>query len=67
MKKNIGTFDRVVRALAGIVCAALALFVVSSLPAKIILGFVALFCFYQALTSWCLLYQILGKNTCPIA
>jgi hypothetical protein len=65
MKKNIGTFDRVMRAIAGIVCVLLAVFVVTSLPAKIILGIVALFCFYQALMSWCLLYQIMGKNTCP--
>lgn len=65
MKKNIGTFDRVMRLIAGIVCGLVAWFLVTSVVVKVLLGLVALFCFYQALTSWCLLYQIIGKNTCP--
>jgi hypothetical protein len=66
MKKNIGTFDRVMRALTGIVLVALIVFVVMPLWTKIILGIVALFCFFQALMSWCLFYQLIGKNTCPV-
>jgi hypothetical protein len=66
MKKNIGTFDRIMRALTGIVLVALIVFVVMPLWTKIILGIVALFCFFQALMSWCLFYQLIGKNTCPV-
>ncbi|MEI8223762.1 MAG: DUF2892 domain-containing protein [bacterium] len=66
MKKNIGTFDRVMRALTGMILVALMVFVVMPLWTKIILGIVALFCFFQALMSWCLFYQLIGKNTCPI-
>ncbi len=66
MKKNIGTFDRVMLALTGIVLVALIVFVVMPLWTKIILGIVAAFCFFQALMSWCLFYQLIGKNTCPV-
>ena len=31
----------------------------------IALGF-ALFIFFEVLMSWCLFFQILGKNSCPI-
>ncbi len=66
MKKNIGTFDRIMRALTGMILVALMVFVVMPLWTKIILGIVALFCFFQALMSWCLFYQLIGKNTCPV-
>ena len=66
MKKNIGTFDRIVRLGLGIILLAVALVVVNALWLKIILIILALFSFYQALTSWCALYQLMGKNTCPI-
>lgn len=26
----------------------------------------AIFIFYEALAGWCVIYQILGKNSCPI-
>ncbi len=26
----------------------------------------ALFTFYEALMGWCIVYQLLGKNSCPI-
>lgn len=66
MTKNLGTFDRVVRLVIGIIVLVLALVAVTMLWLKIILIILALFCFYEALASWCLLYQLLGRNTCPI-
>jgi hypothetical protein len=66
MKKNIGTFDRIIRLGLGIILLAVALVVVNALWFKIVLIILAVFSFYQALTSWCLLYQLMGKNTCPI-
>ena len=66
MKNNIGTFDRIIRLGLGIILLAVALVVVNALWFKIVLIILAAFSFYQALTSWCLLYQLMGKNTCPI-
>lgn len=65
MKKNIGTTDRIIRFIFGLIALA-AVFFITSLILKIILIAVALFCFYQAIVGWCLLYQLIGKNTCPI-
>lgn len=61
MKKNIGTTDRIIRLLIGIALLALAWWQGS----WILLAF-ALFTFYEALASWCVLYALFGKNSCPI-
>ena len=66
MKKNIGTFDRIVRLIIGVILLVVAFVVVTALWLKIILIILAIFTFYEALASWCLLYQLIGKNTCPI-
>lgn len=59
--KNMGTADRLFRLLLGIILLALAWIYHS----WILLAF-ALFCFYEALASWCVFFQLIGKNTCPI-
>lgn len=61
MKKNIGTFDRLLRLGLGIVFLGLAYFYASW-----ILAIVGVFCVYEALVSWCAFYQLLGKDTCNI-
>lgn len=61
MKKNIGLRDRLLRLAIGILLLAFAWWQSS----WIALGF-ALFTFYEALAGWCIYYQIIGKNTCPI-
>lgn len=66
MTKNIGTFDRIMRLIIGIILGVFAVIVAAALWVKIVLGILALFCFYEALASWCLFYQLIGKNTCPI-
>lgn len=65
MKKNIGTRDRIMRLVMGVVCIAVALLFVSSMLGKTLLILVGVFCVFQAAMSWCLWYQITGKNTCP--
>lgn len=65
MNKNIGTADRIARAIIGIIAIALAFFV-GNLYAKIGLAVLGIFSLYESLAGWCALYALLGKNTCPI-
>jgi hypothetical protein len=59
MKKNIGTEDRLLR-----LAIAIALFILAYWKGSWILLLAGAFVFYEALFSWCLLYQLLGKNSC---
>jgi Protein of unknown function (DUF2892) len=61
MKKNIGLPDRILRFV--IACA---LFALAYWYSSAVLLIIALFTLYEALASWCVLYQLLGKNSCPI-
>lgn len=61
MRANIGTTDRLIRLCIGSLLLLWALLTRSPLSALI-----ALFTLYEALSSWCILYAILGKNTCPL-
>ena len=65
MKKNIGTLDRIVRFVIGAACL-VAIAFVTPLAAKIVLGAAGLFCLYEAIASWCLFYQLIGRTTCPV-
>ena len=60
MRKNIGTSDRIVRFVLAVVLFGLAWWYHSW-----ILGAFGAFTLFEALASWCVLYQILGKNSCP--
>lgn len=61
MKKNIGTKDRLIRLTLAILLLAFAWWQSSWIALA-----ASLFTFYEALASWCVLYQFLGKNTCDI-
>lgn len=61
MKKNIGTTDRLLR-----LAIALILLGAAWWWASWIVFIVACFAIYEALVGWCLVYQLLGKNSCPI-
>ncbi len=61
MKKNIGTTDRLIRLALAIVL----LFLAWWYSSWIILA-VSLFCFYEVIAGWCVLFQFLGKNSCPL-
>jgi len=65
MKKNIGTLDRVVRLLIGLVCFAGAWFT-GILLIQIVLILLGVFSIYEALVGWCAFYMLIGRNTCPI-
>lgn len=61
MKKNIGTKGRLLRLLI-----AIALFLLAWWQTSwIALGF-GLFTLFEALASWCVLKQFMGKDTCEV-
>jgi uncharacterized membrane protein HdeD (DUF308 family) len=66
MKKNIGTKDRIARLILGIILIILAFFT-ANISIKILLSVIAIVAIFQAAVSWCVLYSLLGKNTCPIS
>ncbi len=59
--KNIGTADRVFRFLIALLLLALAYW-----KSSWILFASSLFVFFESFMSWCILYQILGKSSCPV-
>ena len=60
MGKNVGTADRVLRVVAGLVLIAL-VFVGPQTP----WGWIGLVPLGTALIGWCPAYRLLGVNTCP--
>ncbi len=63
LKKNVGTIDRVVRAIIGIVLIAL-YFVYPDMAYKWVSLIVGLILLFTAIVSSCPLYSILGIKTC---
>lgn len=61
MTKNIGSFDRLLRLTIGVV-----LIVAAILYRSSTLAIFGLFTLYEAVSSWCVLYQLIGRNTCPL-
>lgn len=61
MVKNVGTLDRVLRIVVGIVLIAL-VFVGPQTP----LGWIGLVPLVTALIGWCPAYRLLGLRTCPV-
>ena len=61
MKQNLGKSDRLMRAVIGVIL--LVFGVISQSGLLLIFG---LFCLYEAIASWCVLYQLTGKNSCPL-
>jgi Protein of unknown function (DUF2892) len=60
INKNIGTQGRILR----FILAAL-LLLLGWLEHNWILLAISLFVFFEGLASWCVVNQILGKNSCP--
>jgi hypothetical protein len=58
--KNIGLTDRVLRGMIAVLLLALAW-----TTGSWIVFFISLFVFFETFASWCVLYQILGKSSCP--
>jgi len=61
MGKNVGTVDRILRVVAGLVLIAL-VFVGPQTP----WGWIGLVPLGTALIGWCPAYRLLGMNTCAI-
>lgn len=59
---NIGSSDRIFRFSLGAVLFLIAITTTWSW----ILIFAAGFCFFEAIFSWCGVYALMGKNTCPV-
>jgi uncharacterized membrane protein len=62
MKSNMGTTDRVIRLIMAV------LLLIYAYSQSSWLAFAcSLFTFYEASASWCVLYQLIGKNSCPLS
>jgi hypothetical protein len=61
VKKNNGTADRLNRLMIAIVLLGLAYW-----KGSWILLIAGLFVLFEAAFSWCIFYQLLGKNSCPL-
>ena len=61
LRKNIGPAGQIFRLLMGIMLLGYSLWKMSWIAL-----FFALFTFFEASMSWCVIYQLLGKNNCPI-
>ncbi|MBS0634065.1 MAG: DUF2892 domain-containing protein [Verrucomicrobia bacterium] len=59
MKKNIGKKDRLIRAILSFL-----LFIAAWYTGSFIVLLIALFVLYEVLSSWCLVYYLIGKSTC---
>ncbi len=60
-KKNIGTKDRIVRLIIAIFLLGYAAWQSSYIALA-----AGIFTLYEALTSWCIMFQMLGKSSCSI-
>ena len=63
MEHNVGTADRIIRIVMGIVL--LALVFVLHTPARWF-GLIGIIPLMSALIGWCPLYTLLGVRTCPL-
>lgn len=61
LKKNINTPGRILRLAIAITFLIFAIWQKSWISLII-----SVFVFFEALMSWCVIYQLLGKNSCPL-
>ncbi|HRC08733.1 MAG TPA: DUF2892 domain-containing protein [Miltoncostaeales bacterium] len=66
MKPNVGSTDKMVRALVAVVAVVLAFVTGPGSALGIILFVVAAIAALTALVGVCPLYKVLGMNTCPV-
>lgn len=65
MKRNVGSFDRIIRGILGAL-ALVGLFLVKGTALQIVLGIVGIVLILTAIFGLCPLYSLLGINTCGI-
>jgi len=61
LRKNIDTTGRIIRLML-----ALLLLIYAYWKMSWIALIAALFVLFESIMSWCVIYQLLGKNSCPI-
>ncbi len=61
LKKNIGARDRWIRFALAVLLLVFAYWKMSWIALV-----ASLFVFFESLMSWCVVYQLLGKSSCPI-
>jgi len=61
MTKNIDTWGRLTR-----LCMAVILLAYSVMQSSWIAFGFSLFIFYEVFASWCVVYWLLGKSSCPV-
>ncbi len=68
MEKNIGFNDRMIRLSLGLLALLAAYFIAIRVNwiAGAIVALLGAFSIYEALVGWCIMYKILGINTCPV-
>jgi hypothetical protein len=66
MKRNEGTTDRILRAIAAVAALAVALVVGLGSIAGIVLAVVGIVLGVTAATGFCPIYRVLGLSTCPV-
>jgi len=62
---NVGSVDRVVRALSAVVLIALALLFVPTVLPKVVLLAISVFLLLSAWFGVCMIYRVLGFNSAP--
>lgn len=60
-QKNIDTQGRIIRTIMALLLLAFAIWQKSWIALLL-----SLFVFFESYMSWCVVYQLLGKNSCPI-
>jgi Protein of unknown function (DUF2892) len=67
MKKNVGRYDRVFRALGGTMMVACSILAPLPLVARVAgLGMMGAYLLYTAVAGSCVGYHLMGKSTCPL-
>ena len=67
MKKNVGTKDRVFRALAGLMMLVCSLMAPLPLAVRVAgFGMMGAYLLFTAAAGTCLGYRLMGKSSCPI-
>lgn len=65
MKRNVGTIDRVIRLIIGLLALG-GVFFVNAIWLKVVLGIVGVVMLFTAATGFCALYTLFGISTCPV-
>ncbi len=76
MEVNVGSWDRGIRAIIGIIALVLAVlpymtgnfvFLVSNIVQLVIFGLIGVIMLFTAVTAYCPLYKLFGFSTCPVS